>query len=454
MIEFSRALHFVLCGAYLILVSSFFILARPRFRGPNLVYLAMCLLNLFYTALVILGTYGPYPKGPAVAQVLVAASLGFSSTAAFSIIMEQIIGPKRSIRILRHVVQLGVLIFSSSLLQIFITGSSWTVTESDVGYTNPYFAMILPGLVISPPAQATLGILSLCLLSINLVVLYYLWNQPQRDRLLIAGVVFSLLVALNDNLSGLDLNSWMFPLACLGPLGEIIRFQSLLVRDGQLATTNLSRAMNKISDLSASARVRSTLRHDLKHLVSTLKSSPEFKTHSFEGIDLMVERLLGSKSNGERSPLRANVSECLQLSFALLGDFARLNQVRLLSSIDHRLEVDCDPGDLSLVFLNLLRNSIEAYQNRDQVQGARTIFITSLEHEESVEVSIEDLAGGVASDVAEKIFLVPKSTRPGGQGLGLLSVRELLLSNNALVVYLPIPDGALFRLSFLKSTFG
>ncbi len=178
MIEFSRALHFVLLGAYLILVASFFIVVRPRFRGPNLVYLIMCLLNVAYTTLTIAGTFGPYKQSVSVAIVLVAACLGFSSLIAFTKIMEFLIGANVTIRYLKTVVQLGVAIFALSLIELAWSGTSWTVRVSEVGYVNPFFALMLPGLEISPLGKLTLGTMSFAGMLINLIILRSLITQP------------------------------------------------------------------------------------------------------------------------------------------------------------------------------------------------------------------------------------------------------------------------------------
>ncbi len=243
-------------------------------------------------------------------------------------------------------------------------------------------------------------------------------------------------------------------MACLAPLGEIIRFQSLIIRDGQLAATQLEGAMTKLAGLSATSRIRSTLRHDLRHLVSGLRSAPNLNGIGTDEIANLVERLIESGQRDQSRTPRAHVADCVKLAFALVSESSNTHSVRLLSSIDRNLTVESDAGDLLLVFLNLFRNSIEAYQSQVHHSGMKTVFVTAVETKEGIEISVEDRAGGVPRSVAERIFLAPRSTKPGGQGLGLLSVRETLLSNNALIVYLPTDEGSVFKLSFLKSGLG
>jgi len=83
-------------------------------------------------------------------------------------------------------------------------------------------------------------------------------------------------------------------------------------------------------------------------------------------------------------------------------------------------------NELSQVFITLLSNSIEALHAK-QVDD-KQIHIQITEHEERIQISIEDNAGGIPASIAPRIFDPYFSTKEssGGTGLGLYIVQIII----------------------------
>jgi signal transduction histidine kinase len=73
------------------------------------------------------------------------------------------------------------------------------------------------------------------------------------------------------------------------------------------------------------------------------------------------------------------------------------------------------------VFSNIIKNSIEAAGNKGQIRVSTVI--------KPVSIQFEDDGTGLSKVVSEKIFTPFFSTKPGGQGIGLTLVQEILTNH-------------------------
>jgi len=83
--------------------------------------------------------------------------------------------------------------------------------------------------------------------------------------------------------------------------------------------------------------------------------------------------------------------------------------------------------ELSQVIMNLITNSIQAFNERDILN--RVITIKSFKKDENVILSIEDNAGGIDEDNLEKLFDPYFTTKETGTGIGLYMVK-LVVKNS------------------------
>ncbi len=113
-------------------------------------------------------------------------------------------------------------------------------------------------------------------------------------------------------------------------------------------------------------------------------------------------------------------------------------------SIDIEPDVDTvyvDRVQLEQVFINLLRNAVEAVSNA----AVRRIALRAQKNDTEVHISISDTGPGVAPEVLDNLFGAFNSTKPDGLGVGLSICRTIVEANGGRVLYAQTPEnGACF----------
>jgi signal transduction histidine kinase len=84
------------------------------------------------------------------------------------------------------------------------------------------------------------------------------------------------------------------------------------------------------------------------------------------------------------------------------------------------MEIECYPGKLNQVFMNILSNAIHAIQGKENIGAHEKIIITTNrigEHE--VEIRFKDTGKGMPEEVKQKIYDPFFTTKEVGEGTGL-----------------------------------
>ena len=102
----------------------------------------------------------------------------------------------------------------------------------------------------------------------------------------------------------------------------------------------------------------------------------------------------------------------------------------------------CDPHQIQQVLINAVKNAIESIGRSGEV----IIKVNS----RSPQIIISDNGPGIDDDVKDKLFSPFFSTKPTGQGIGLIVSRDILLAHNAEFRLYTDPDSRLthFEISF------
>lgn len=83
---------------------------------------------------------------------------------------------------------------------------------------------------------------------------------------------------------------------------------------------------------------------------------------------------------------------------------------------------DCDPVLMEQAFVNIIKNSIESIENNGIIKITTTLPNS---------IRISDNGAGISAENAERIFQPFFSTKPTGQGVGLMLIREILQKHKA-----------------------
>jgi two-component system NtrC family sensor kinase len=81
--------------------------------------------------------------------------------------------------------------------------------------------------------------------------------------------------------------------------------------------------------------------------------------------------------------------------------------------------VECLPGKINQVFMNLITNAIHALKVKENPQSEEYIYISTSSEGEHVKISIKDTGSGMTEEIKQKIFEPFFTTKQVGEGTGL-----------------------------------
>ena len=182
----------------------------------------------------------------------------------------------------------------------------------------------------------------------------------------------------------------------------------------------------------------------------------DFATKAADRIAGLVKSLRLLSRDGSRDPLEqvqlvTIVDDCFQLYESRL----KKAQIQLKCTLNRDLRVLCRASEVGQVLSNLIHNSIDAIQDRNEQQGSPAspdwiVIRTQPGPEGAVVLAIEDSGPGIPAELQRKIMEPFFTTKPPGKGVGIgLSIsRSLMASQGGSLEYVASGVGASFRLVF------
>lgn len=89
--------------------------------------------------------------------------------------------------------------------------------------------------------------------------------------------------------------------------------------------------------------------------------------------------------------------------------------------------VSIDSGQMRQVFINLIKNSIEATHNPGEIS------ISGIKKDNNYIISISDTGTGIPPEIKDKIFDLYFSTKSSGSGIGLSIVHQIISQHNGVI---------------------
>ena len=157
-------------------------------------------------------------------------------------------------------------------------------------------------------------------------------------------------------------------------------------------------------------------------ILDTLASLTDIDKIACERIYAVIRSLKTFARVNESDLRTVNIHEILLNTLKLSGCVFR-RRVSVVTDFGEDVpEVECYPGLLNQVFLNLVVNASQA------IPGDGTVTVTTRSQGELVRIDIADTGTGIPPEVRPKIFAAGFSTKPIGEGTGLgLSIsREIV----------------------------
>lgn len=114
----------------------------------------------------------------------------------------------------------------------------------------------------------------------------------------------------------------------------------------------------------------------------------------------------------------ANLNDCIESTLVVLNSMIKDNIV-VEKNYGNLPYVECFPGKLNQVFLNLITNAVHAIEQKFSVSGKGKLVLETNADAEYAYVTIKDNGEGIGSDVKDKIFEPFFTTKEIGEGTGL-----------------------------------
>ncbi|WP_414577634.1 ATP-binding protein [Anabaena sp. CCY 9402-a] len=103
-----------------------------------------------------------------------------------------------------------------------------------------------------------------------------------------------------------------------------------------------------------------------------------------------------------------------------LKDTPEYPAIQVIKNYGNLPLIECYPGQLNQVFMNILVNAIDALEEQQSRQQKNQITIsTSIKDAQWVQIAIADNGSGIPEDVQSKIFQPFFTTKPSGKGTGM-----------------------------------
>ncbi|WP_305039602.1 sensor histidine kinase [Fulvivirga ulvae] len=109
---------------------------------------------------------------------------------------------------------------------------------------------------------------------------------------------------------------------------------------------------------------------------------------------------------------KANINEGLDSTLVILRN-QMTNKIEVIREYGDLQPINCYPGQLNQVFMNILNNAIQAIDNEGR------ICIQTTQNEDSAIVKIKDSGRGMSEDLKKRIFDPFFTTKDVGEGTGL-----------------------------------
>ncbi len=166
-----------------------------------------------------------------------------------------------------------------------------------------------------------------------------------------------------------------------------------------------------------------------------------------------IENLVNEFSDFARMPKpilkKNNLVKLLYENIKLLSEVNKSIEINL-NKKDVEILLECDKEQISRVFINLIKNSIESIEQKVEKNPdfKKKILIDISSNNDHILISIEDNGVGFDKNNIEEILNPYYTTKKNGTGLGLSIVNKIINDHKGELEFIPINNGAKIQIRF------
>tara|TARA_B110001454_G_C12723232_1_gene436017 strand:+ start:22390 stop:24084 length:1695 start_codon:yes stop_codon:yes gene_type:complete len=174
----------------------------------------------------------------------------------------------------------------------------------------------------------------------------------------------------------------------------------------------------------------------VKRLIEENKISPSEMNQTIlkiESTTLRISKIVKSmrslsRENNTNEFVRTNLRGIIDDIVTVSSDNLKQHEIKIEIDLESMLEIDCNPGLLSQVFINLINNSVDAIKDQN---GERWIRLNSQIADGMIKISFSDSGNGIPAVIKDKIMLPFFTTKEAGKGTGIgLSLCRTIVENH------------------------
>jgi nitrogen fixation/metabolism regulation signal transduction histidine kinase len=142
-----------------------------------------------------------------------------------------------------------------------------------------------------------------------------------------------------------------------------------------------------------------------------------------------------------------NIQSLFEKVLNLMKEDLKANQVEVQSEIiPDNLEILCDPDQIMMILINLLKNAAESLT----IQANRIVFLRAISQGDLGSIiQVEDHGPGIVPEALERIFVPFYTTKKTGSGIGLAISRQIMNLHRGSLQVSSIPsERTVFTLNF------
>lgn len=152
-----------------------------------------------------------------------------------------------------------------------------------------------------------------------------------------------------------------------------------------------------------------------------------------ESTTLRISKIVKSMKSLSRENLgdefaRAGLKSLIDDIITISNDNFKHNEIAIHTRIENNLELDCNAGLLSQVFINLMNNSVDAIKKQTTEKWIR---VEAAKEGPCLKIIFSDSGAGIPPTIKDKIMLPFFTTKEAGKGTGIgLSLCRTIIENH------------------------
>jgi len=209
----------------------------------------------------------------------------------------------------------------------------------------------------------------------------------------------------------------------------LTRFQSYIN-----AITAIYNDMRQKEKLAVIGQMATAIAHEIKNPLSSLKGFTQLQQEKDKGDEqyypIMLNEIdringivndlliLGKPNTAVKMPRK--LVDLIQYVISVIDPHAQRKDIQFNYNVDDSTVLFCDENQMKQVFINLIKNAMEAMSN------GGTVTIQSENNDGRVLISVKDEGCGIPPEILAKLGEPFYTTKQNGNGLGLMVTKKII----------------------------